>query len=122
LRDSTGSAEAPVLLIRIRLSPQGHLRGFDAGGHAGADVAGRNIACAAATSLLRTAGKLCVERALVEDGSAEAAGGMRLLLAPRAGMDDGWLGGMTDFLLRGLKDLAQEFPREIVVRMETTEV
>ena len=29
---------------------------------------------------------------------------------------------MTDFLLRGLNDLAQEFPREIVVRMETTEV
>jgi hypothetical protein len=47
---------------------------------------------------------------------------MRLLLAPGAEADDGWLGGMTDFLLRGLKDLAQEFPRDIVVRTETTEV
>jgi len=47
---------------------------------------------------------------------------MRLLLAPVAEADDGWLGGMTDFLLRGLRDLAQEFPREIVVRTETTEV
>lgn len=55
-------------------------------------------------------------------GGAVAPGTMRLLLAPGAGEDDGWLGGMTDFLLRGLKDLAQEFPREIVVRTETTEV
>jgi len=81
-----------------------------------------NIACAAATSLLRTAGKLCAERALVKTGGAEAPDRMRLLLAPVAETDDGWLGGMTDFLLRGLKDLAQEFPREIVVRTETTEV
>jgi hypothetical protein len=29
---------------------------------------------------------------------------------------------MTDFLLQGLKDRAQEFPREISVRTETTEV
>jgi hypothetical protein len=47
---------------------------------------------------------------------------MRLLLGPGTEADDGWLGGVTDFLLRGLKDLAQEFPREIVVRTETTEV
>jgi len=47
---------------------------------------------------------------------------MRLLLATGSETDDGWLGGMTDFLLRGLKDLAQEFPREISVRTETTEV
>jgi hypothetical protein len=45
---------------------------------------------------------------------------MRLLI--RSGADDGWLRGMTEFLLRGLKDLEQEFPREIAVRMETTEV
>lgn len=50
-------------------------------------------------------------------------GEMRLLLGPSAAdADNGWLKGMTDFLLRGLKDLAREFPREIVVRTETTEV
>lgn len=104
------------------LSPRGILRGFDADGHAGADEVGRNIACAAATSLLRTAGKLCAERALVKAGGASAPGEMRLVLQAAANADDGWLKGMTDFLLRGLKDLAQEFPREIVVRTETTEV
>ena len=71
---------------------------------------------------MRTAGKLCEERALQKAGGAGAPGEMRLLLGPGTEADDGWLGGVTDFLLRGLKDLAQEFPREIVVRMETTEV
>jgi len=56
-------------------------------------------------------------------GGAGVQGEMRLLLGPSAAdADNGWLKGMTDFLLRGLKDLAQEFPREIVVRTETTEV
>ena len=71
---------------------------------------------------MRTTGKLCEERALLKAGGAGAPGEMRLLLGPGAEEDDGWLGGVTDFLLRGLKDLAPEFPREIVVRMETTEV
>ena len=61
-------------------------------------------------------------RALAAAGGAGAPGEMRLLLAPEAEADDGWLRGVTDFLLRGLKDLAEEFPREIVVRTETTEV
>ena len=48
---------------------------------------------------------------------------MSLLLGSGASdQDAGWLKGITDFLLRGLKDLAREFPREIVVRTETTEV
>jgi uncharacterized protein YsxB (DUF464 family) len=97
------------------------LRSYEADGHAGAESSGRNIACAAATAMLRTAGKLCAERAMVTAGGAGAPGEMKLLLGPSAG-DGGWLKGMTDFLLQGLKDLAQEFPREIVVRTETTEV
>jgi hypothetical protein len=48
---------------------------------------------------------------------------MRLLLGSSAAdADIEWLKGITDFLLRGLNDLAREFPREISVRTETTEV
>jgi len=105
------------------LSPLGTLRGFDADGHAGAGEAGRNIACASATALLRTAGKLCAERGLVTAGGAADPGQMGLLLGSSAAKaDSGWLKGMTDFLLRGLNDLAREFPHEISVRTETTEV
>ena len=84
--------------------------------------AGRNTACAAATSLLRTAGKLCAERGLVEAGGAPRTGVMSMRLGPVSGEDDAWLRGVTDFLLRGLDDLAREFPREIDVRVEQTEV
>ena len=109
------------LVIRLTLTPRGFLRGFEAAGHAGDAPAGSNVACAAATSLLRTAGKLCADRGLVSAGRAEAPGVMQMNLTgePRGG---DWLRGVTDFLLRGLSDLAREFPREIRVRMETTEV
>ena len=104
------------------MSPRGHLRGFAADGHAGAQAGGRNTACAAATSLLRTAGKLCAERGLVEAGGAPEPGVMSMQLAPARDRDEAWLTGVTDFLLRGLTDLAREFPREILVRTEQTEV
>ena len=113
---------APVLRIRLALSPRGELRGFEAEGHAGALAAGSNTACAAATSLLRTAGTLCAERGLVQAGGAPEPGLMRMRLAAAVDRDEAWLRGVADFLLRGLTDLAREFPREILVRTEQTEV
>ncbi|HET6449678.1 MAG TPA: ribosomal-processing cysteine protease Prp [Spirochaetia bacterium] len=113
---------SPRLEIRLTVSPRGCLRGFEAEGHAGREPAGANIACAAATSLLRTAGRLCADRGLVSVGSADAPGAMKMALAGERQGDVDWLRGVTDFLLRGLNDLAREFPREILVRMETTEV
>jgi len=47
---------------------------------------------------------------------------MSMQLAPARDRDEAWLTGVTDFLLRGLTDLAREFPREILVRTEQTEV
>jgi hypothetical protein len=45
-----------------------------------------------------------------------------MLLGSVADVDSGWLKGVTDFLLQGLSALAQEFPRDVAVRIETTEV
>jgi len=84
-------------------------------------VRGANPACAAATVLLRTTGRACAARGAALEGAAEEPGRMRLTLAARAEDDPGWLRGITDFLLRGMKDLQDEFPREIVLRIETTE-
>jgi uncharacterized protein YsxB (DUF464 family) len=122
LHEPTASPEAPVLRICLTLSPRGRLRGFRAEGHAGARAAGSNTACAAATSLLRTAGTLCAEHGLVEAGGAPEPGMMRMRLGPAGEPDEAWLRGVADFLLRGLTDLAREFPREILVRTEQTEV
>ncbi len=112
----------PRLDVRLELTPRGCLRRFEAEGHAGSAPAGANPACAAATAMLRTAGRLCAERGLVSAGGAEAPGTMRMTLADTAAADAPWLRGVTDFLLQGLNDLAREFPREILVRTETTEV
>ncbi len=111
-----------MLRIRVILSPQGGMRGFAAEGHAGTPAAGSNTACAAATSLLRTAAGLCADRGLVEAGGAPSPGNMGMRLLPALDRDEAWLRGVTDFLLRGLNDLAREFPREILVRTEQTEV
>jgi uncharacterized protein YsxB (DUF464 family) len=106
-----------VIDVFLDLSPEGLLRGFRALGHAEGAV-GSNIACAAVTTLLRTAARLCAERGIVEDGEASGPGEMRVVLSRRAeGVSSGWLGGVTEFLLRGLGDLQGEYPGEVAMRI-----
>ena len=107
--------------ISLVVSPDGLLRRFEAEGHAGTKAAGSNIACAAVTLLLRTAGRLCAERGLAVEGGAGSPGEMRLVVSPESATGSGWLQGVTDFLLRGVSDLKEEFPREIVLQVEMTE-
>ena len=102
------------------MSPEGLLSRFEADGHAGVAARGANVACAGATALLRTAGRLCAERGIVAAGAADRPGQMTLAVVPGAGGE--WLRGVTDFLLQGVRDLQREFPREIALRVETTEV
>ena len=109
-----------VLRVRLELSKDGLLRRFDAKGHAGADL-GRNVACAAATVLLRTAGRECAARGIVESGSAAQPGEMAMVLRDTGDDRGGWLRGVTDFLLRGMSDLQKEFPGKVALRVETTE-
>jgi uncharacterized protein YsxB (DUF464 family) len=108
--------------ILLAVSPDGLLRRLEAEGHAGGVSAGSNIACAAASMLLRTAGRLCAERGLVLEGGAGKPGEMRLVVSKASKADGGWLRGVTDFLMRGARDLQDEFPKEIVLRVEMTEV
>ena len=104
------------------MSRDGLLERFDAEGHAGSDPRGANIACAAVTTLLRTAGRLCAAHALVQEGGGEKPGELRLVVAPVADEEREWLRGVTDFLLRGVHDLQDEFPREIQLLLEVREV
>lgn len=103
------------------MSPDGLLRRLEAEGHAGVKAAGSNIACAAVSMLLRTAGRVCTQRGLAVEGGAESPGKMRLVVPPGSDAGTGWLRGVTDFLLRGVNDLKDEFPKEIVLRVEMTE-
>jgi uncharacterized protein YsxB (DUF464 family) len=107
--------------IRIVVSERGTLRGFDADGHAGTDGAGRNLACAAATMLLRTTARACVARGVAVGGGAPSPGLMSLSVAAPDDADAQWLAGVGDMLLRGVNDLQAEFPGEFDVRVDVRE-
>ena len=109
-----------MLRVLLELSKDKLLRRFDAKGHAGADP-GTNIACAAATVLLRTAGRECTAHGIVASGSAAKPGEMEMVLKDSDGVEEQWLRGVTDFLVRGMSDLQQEHPGEIALRVETME-
>ncbi len=96
------------------------MRGFTAQGHAGGSVKGENVACAAATMLLRTTGRLCSQQGVAVAGGRGHPGEMQLEIAQDT-VDQGWLRGVTDFLLRGMKDLKDEFPRDIVLQVKMME-
>lgn len=110
-----------MMRIRVVVSPEGALKSFEAEGHAGEDAAGTNIACAAATTLLRTTARLCAGRGLVAGGRATQPGFMSLTLRPVEPAESAWLKGVTDFLLRGVKDLQDEFPEDFIVQVTMTE-
>jgi uncharacterized protein YsxB (DUF464 family) len=109
------------LRVDLQVSPEGLLRRVEAKGHAGAVRSGGNIACAAATVLLRTAGRVCAEHGVPHEGGAGTPGEIRLVVTPGASTEIGWLRGVTDYLVRGMTDLQDEFPKEIAVRVEMTE-
>ncbi len=108
-----------MLRVLLALSKDRLLRRFEATGHAVGDP-GRNIACAAATVLLRTAGRECAAHGLVALGSAAGPGEMAMVLSDRTS-EDAWLRGVTDVLMRGMSDLQREFPDQIALRVEMTE-
>ncbi len=108
-----------MLRVLLAVSRDRLLRRFEATGHAGGDP-GRNIACAAATVLLRTAGRECAAHGLVAQGSAAGPGEMAMVLTGRD-VEDEWLRGVTDLLVRGMSDLEREFPDQITLRVEMTE-
>ena len=104
-----------MLTVTVHLFEDGCLAGFEAAGHAGAEPAGENVACAAATALLRTAGRVLLSEGLVVDGSRDTPGNMSMRVVSRGTVDAGRLSGVTDFLLRGLRDLEAEFPAHVAV-------
>jgi uncharacterized protein YsxB (DUF464 family) len=80
---------------------------------------GANIACAAATTLLRTAARvLSSSDEFAVQGSADAPGELCVRVSSRRKTGTERLRGITDFLLRGLRDLEAEFPREIAIVMK----
>ncbi len=106
-----------MVTVTLELASDGCLRSLRASGHAGGGL-GTNVACAAVTVLLRTTARvLSSVKGLVRDGAADSPGRMELSVSPEWTGAAEWLRGVTDSLVRGVSDLAAEFPAEIALRV-----
>jgi uncharacterized protein YsxB (DUF464 family) len=107
-----------VVTVTLELAQDGCLRSLRASGHAGGAALGTNVACAAVTVLLRTTARvLSGVQGLITEGGADSPGWMELKVSPERSVAPQWLRGVTDCLVRGVSDLAAEFPGEIAVKI-----
>ena len=106
-----------MLSVLIGLSADGCLERFRASGHAGARIAGTNVACAAATALLRTAAEVIQSRRQIRStGNAPAPGEMELEVIEVPEADQEWVRGVTDYLVQGCLAIQREAPEAVEVR------
>ena len=112
-----------MIRIEIVLASKGTLKSLSAEGHAYWDIRGRDIVCAAATVVLRTAaGLLFSEPGVITKGAQSGAtDSMKIRVEKSPEHKRQWLRGITDFLIKGLLDLEKEFPQnmEIAIIEET---
>jgi len=104
-------------MIHIRLlRREGLLMGVEAQGHAGWDKAGRDIVCAAVSVLLRSTARTLAQR--YKEGlrfEAPKPGVLSLILEEE---NTEWTNGVWMVLDQGLRDLAMEFPKAILIERQ----
>ncbi len=104
------------------MNRSGALRCFSAEGHAGRGERGQDVVCAAATALLRTAARLLYRQADLEvRGQVPEAGRMEVRLRSVPPQRQGWLAGVTDFLISGLRDIEEEHCGTVELKIEDAE-
>ncbi len=103
-----------MIRLLVWLRADGCLESFRAAGHSDLGGKGADTVCAAVTVLLRTAGRLLESDALLgAEGEAPEPGAMRLRLPEPPDDRRERVRGVTDFLVRGLRDLQAEFPDRV---------
>ena len=108
-----------MVTIRVQLDENECIRYAEAEGHAGGAVKGSNVACAGVTVLIRTAARLLEnEDNILLEGEAPHPGTLffRVERYPVGKIER--IIGITRFLCLGLKDIENDFPGEIDVRIE----
>ncbi len=100
-----------MIEVRIEREAGGALVRVSSTGHAGA---GNSAACLAVTTLLKSAARALAERpALQITGAAPHPGSMRFRVEVPNAEDLEYARGVTELLVRGLSELAAEFPEEL---------
>ena len=112
-----------MIQIEIRLDQRGALLGFTVSGHAGSAPKGEDLVCAAVTVLFRTAARLLqLQPDIRIRGDASDSGRMQLRIEQLPAEKRQWLDGLSDFLLRGSRDLQEESPKAIALNVIEGEV
>jgi uncharacterized protein YsxB (DUF464 family) len=107
-----------MMLLSVSLSADGCLERLQATGHVDGPERGANLACAAATALVRTAGEVLHARAGIHcSGTAPVEGVLELELEPVPPASAEWVRGVTDFLLWGCTRLQTEAGGALAVQV-----
>ena len=112
-----------MIRVEVRLDHQGGLQGFSLSGHAESGRSGEDLVCAAVSVLFRAAARtLQLQPDIGVRGGAEQIGSMELQIDNVPARRREWLIGLTDFLIRGVKDLEEENPAAISFQVIEGEV
>lgn len=107
------------LTVRLSFWPDGALKSAKADGHAGDRRAGANLACAAATVLLRTAYETAAGyEGVTVKGGAPTPGSLSFEIGRYPSAMAERLRGVGDFLTVGLSSVDREYPGLIDVLVE----
>ncbi len=100
-----------MINVTLWLDISGCLKGIDANGHSGSAARGKDLICSAVSTLLRTVSRtLEIEPSVELFGSTEEQGELRLRCNLLEESKREWLGGVSSFIVLGLKDLEAEYP------------
>jgi uncharacterized protein YsxB (DUF464 family) len=103
--------------LDIILDSTGCLKQLKAQGHA-LGKPGENIPCALVSSYLRTIPRLLESRGFGFRGKASAPGDFKLSLLEYDQLQQPYIKGVTDFVLKALWDVQSDYPGELKITIE----
>ena len=108
-----------MIRIVLTFADSGLLKTLTSQGHANRANDELNEACAGVSILLRTAARLFSHTSGIDcDGRAEEPGHLALSVADVSTERLDWYRGAVDSLLLGLRDIAEEYPDSIEIKIE----
>ena len=107
-----------MIFLEISLYPNGCINCLKARGHSNSGKKGYDIICAAVTALTRTTARLLSEdKSIVVNGNAPEPGMLDITIQALPAARTEWIKGITDFLLKGLFDLKEEYPDRLNIKL-----
>ncbi|MDC7239760.1 MAG: ribosomal-processing cysteine protease Prp [Spirochaetales bacterium] len=109
-----------MITIVLTFEDSGLLKTLTSQGHANRTTDLPSEACAGVSVLLRTAARLFSHTdGIKTEGTAESEGHLELEVLEVVPRCREWFRGAVDMLMLGLRDLSEEYPGSIQIRLKT---